>query len=395
MDWGSPVLAGELTTSSGSEESLGSNLAAVGTMLLAVASFGVVPVVIAVGQGNNPFLFGSAMRFGIAVFCLIVLVGSYWPVLKVLAQRESVVFIRGRLLSREMGGILFSYFDFAVLALSLRWAEPSASAVIYEVWPIVLIYIVARWTGGRYRRFDWQSMMMLLIAFVGVIFVLASQSGGFNGLRVMALDEFSSKVYAGFGLALVAAFVTAFTGFSWVWSHNSVHHHGLPEVLREACGGRSLEMMFLLVALVLSNAVALILNGVAGFVFGGLTDEWVTLKGLLLAFVGGGLSYGVASVMWRYATTLTDNLGLHAMSYGTPVFSLVFLAIVNEVGDVVGAYLIIGASTIISANLLINFEGEIRWGFKALLLALGTCGVVVYFLGDDIFSFFGIEAWLG
>ena len=165
-------MAGELTTSSGSEDSLRSNLSAVGAMLLAVASFGFVPVVIAVGQGNNPFLFDSAMRFGIAVFCLIVLVGSYWSVLKVLAQRENILFIRSRFLSREMTGILFSYFDFAVLALSLRWAEPSASAVIYEVWPIVLIYIVARWTGGRYRRLDGQSVVMVLIAFVGVIFVL-------------------------------------------------------------------------------------------------------------------------------------------------------------------------------------------------------------------------------
>ena len=40
--------------------------------------------------------------------------------------------------------------------------------------------------------------------------------------------------------------------------------------------------------------------------------------------------------------------------------------------------LIIGAAAIITANLLINFEAEIGFGFKSLILALWACGAVVY-----------------
>ena len=128
----------------GPSERFGSDLPAVGSMLVAVACFGLVPAVIAVGRERNPFLFASAMRLGIAVFCLLVLAVFFSRSLGMLLRREGLVFLRRRFLSREMGGILFSYFGFVVFALSLRWAAPSASAVIYEVWPILLICIVAR-----------------------------------------------------------------------------------------------------------------------------------------------------------------------------------------------------------------------------------------------------------
>ena len=54
-----------------------------------------------------------------------------------------------------------------------------------------------------------------------------------------------------------------------------------------------------------------------------------------------------------------------------------------------GDYLIIGTAALITANLLIGFEAEIRWGFKSLILSLGACGTFVYFR-DDIYAFLGI-----
>ena len=56
------------------------------------------------------------------------------------------------------------------------------------------------------------------------------------------------------------------------------------------------------------------------------------------------------------------------MSYGTPVFALLFLALAGEVGDVKGSHLAAGASMIIAANLIISFGSEIRRGCGALLL---------------------------
>ena len=51
-----------------------------------------------------------------------------------------------------------------------------------------------------------------------------------------------------------------------------------------------------------------------------------------------------------------------------------------------------GTAAIITANLAMNFEAEIRWGFRALVLALIACGAIVY-LRDDVFTPLGIEPW--
>ena len=51
-----------------------------------------------------------------------------------------------------------------------------------------------------------------------------------------------------------------------------------------------------------------------------------------------------------------------------------------------------GTAAIITANLTMNFEAEIRWGFRALVLALIACGALVY-LRDDVFTSLGIEPW--
>ena len=55
--------------------------------------------------------------------------------------------------------------------------------------------------------------------------------------------------------------------------------------------------------------------------------------------------------------------------------------------------LIIGAAAIIATNLLINFEAEIRFGFKALILALWTCGTFVY-LRDEFLHLLPFSGWL-
>ena len=57
-------------------------------------------------------------------------------------------------------------------------------------------------------------------------------------------------------------------------------------------------------------------------------------------------------------------------------------------------YLLIGAAAIITANLLINFEAEIEFGFKALIMALWACGAVVY-LRPEEWVWMGSEGYFG
>lgn len=163
---------------------------------------------------------------------------------------------------------------------------------------------------------------------MGIVFILASQTNGLIELVEETLNEFPSNSYTGFALALGSKFHTAFSGFSWVWSHNSVSHSDLPPNIAESYSKESLGMFFLLVASALANVVAAILNGVVGVAYGAFTGDWIILNRLLLGIIGGIFSFGIASALWSFATTLTRNLGIHSLSYDlySPWHSSVWMA---------------------------------------------------------------------
>ena len=67
------------------------------------------------------------------------------------------------------------------------------------------------------------------------------------------------------------------------------------------------------------------------------------------------------SIAWRKANIYTTNLGINALAYATPVLSLIWLFSLGQANVTRVDYLVIGAAAIITANLLINFEAEIRY----------------------------------
>ncbi len=96
-----------------------------------------------------------------------------------------------------------------------------------------------------------------------------------------------------------------------------------------------------------------------------------------------GTIYTAASISWRNANIITSNLGINAIGYSTPALTLLWLFLFWNIEVERPGLLIIGTAAIVTANLLINFEAEIRFGFKALILSLWGCGAFVY-LRDDI-----------
>ena len=86
--------------------------------------------------------------------------------------------------------------------------------------------------------------------------------------------------------------------------------------------------------------------------------------------------------MWRKANMADDDISFNALGYAIPILSLLFLFFFERADITRVDYLILGATAIIVANLLIDFEAEVRWSFEALILALGGCGMVVYFRSD-------------
>lgn len=386
------------------------NLFAAGAMLLSVVLFSAQPLVVVwAGGSGSPFLFNAGWRFGLVLGGALFLVTLYRPLLRdrriVRLVMESVLppLWRGQPVNSEpvlhessivrilaRWAILLSVvgnLDFAVFAYSTRFVDISVTALLFEVWPLFMIFIVARmsYDNSRYRPITAETVALLAIGFLGVAFTTMSQLDGLDELLDLGGGAVNSL--RGVGLALAAAFLTSLSGFSFRWSTDrSVETASFTGSQRQV---QELEVFYIVVAFVICNAISALLNMLIGVIAG----ESIPIRSLLLGtFVGGTVIQAAGNVLWRLANLRTEDLGLNAISYATPCFSLGLLLAFSYVNVESGDYLAIGAIAIVTVNILVNFKAEERWGFKALVLALGATGGAVY-LRERVFAYFGFVDW--
>ena len=362
------------------------NRVAIGYMLVAVTLFSSLPLVIAWGGGERaPFLFNAAMNAGVVLACLVFMTALYRSLI---FNGANLRIIARRIFDIKIGLSIFANFNFAFFAWSTRFVDVSVSAILFESWPIFIILITARLfrSDARYHEITSEMLLLLALGLVGFAFVVVGQAGGFANIQTGGL----ALLIAGVALAVLGAIATSFTAFSFRWGTDVASE--LPDSSREGISEASLDMFGVLVAFLVANAASAIINTFAGVSSGESLDQ----RTLLVAVFLGGATNWVANVAWRKANLTTDNLGINALAYATPIFSLAWLFLFSQVAPERLDYLIAGAVGIIIVNLLINFEAEIRFGFKALLLALWACGAFVY-LRDDILEYlpFGQWAWPG
>lgn len=361
---------------------LAGNRLAIGYMLLAVTLFSSLPLVIERGGGGQtPFLFNAGMNAGVALGCLIFIAILYR---RLVFNTASLLVIARRAMDVKLALSVVATFNFALFAWSTRLVDVSVSAILFETWPILLILLMTRLFpgGARYREPAPEMLLLLVLSLAGFAFVVVGQAGGFANIQAGGL----SALVIGVALAVAGAVATSFTAFSFRWGTDVVH--ALPSEARQGIGEHSLEMFGVLVAFFIANTVSAVLNGYAGM----NTGEAMDSRTLLTAVVLGAAINGVANVAWRKANLITDNLGINALANTTPVFSLIWLFLFFQVAPERPDYLVIGAVGIITVNLLINSEAEIRFGFKALLLGLWACGAFVY-LRDDVLQYLPFGEW--
>ena len=150
----------------------------------------------------------------------------------------------------------------------------------------------------------------------------------------------------------------------------------------------SLVMFGAILGFGISSFLGATTNAAVGLLYAGRPSFEVFSVGVIV----GVLLQASAAILQRKANLSTRNLGVNALGYAIPILSLIWLWIFSEINVLRPDYLIIGAAAIVTANLLINFDTEIRWEFKALILALGTYGAAVY-LRHEIFEDLGIADW--
>ena len=362
-------------------------------MLLAVALFSALPLIISWGGGGKtPFLFNAAMSAGVVLGCLVFIAYRYHSLL---FNANILRLIAGRAIDHRIALSIAANFNFAFLAWSTRFVDVSISAIMFGTWPIFIVIIHDRLYKHeeRYHRLSPEILLLIAFGLLGFAFIIVGQAGGFQNVETGRLAE----LIIGVVLATLGAIATACNAFGFRWGTDLAHEisdagrpvtSGDESDQDEAPDQGDLDFLGLLVALLIASAVSGLLNTFVGISSGEVMDS----RSLFIAIVVGGAASGIANAAWRKANLIAHHAGVNALAFAAPVFSLAWLFLLTQTQPENLDYLIIGIIGIVIVNLLINSEAEVRFGFKALLLALWTCGAFVY-LRDDVLQYLPFGEW--
>ena len=367
------------------------NRAAVFFMLAAVIGFSLTPPLIAVFRASEaPFLFNAAIYFGQAAFIFAFLAKTNR---RVFASGDAWKLIGRRAATPKFWGMAAAYSNFGFFALSTRFIDVSMTTILFGTWPIFMVIFIG-WLfrrERRYKRITPEMLAMILVGLSGFAFVVLSQSERQRDLIFAgAFGEFDwTRLALGVAFAMVAVALTAVSSYAFRWGVDL--SEGLSRIVRSGENRDSMELSGVLTGIAIASLAAVPLNIAIGLLNGESASS-IGFAGLAVAFLFGMAADGGGTIGYRYSNLLTNNLGVNAMTYATLPLSLAWLVLLSQVAVARPDFLIIGAAGIIAANLLINFEAEIRFGFKSLIIALWACGAVVYLRPVDG-ALFGVEKW--
>ena len=326
--------------------SLSRNQMAVVLMAGCVVLMSFVPLLVAFGGGDSPFIFSAAWRIGGLVGCaLILLIG--FP--RMLFSGEVWKAVASRALSLAMLGWVVSLFDLVLYTWSTQFVDVSITAALYETWPIFLV-IFTGWLfrlEARYRKITVKTIFPFGFALIGISSVIASQAGWFSsfvsadtggGGRRLNLAIGVALAFVAVGLATLGAF-----GLRWPASLASDLSE-LPDNHEQ--GKDRLELFSSVVGTAIVSLVSLPFAASVGF----MLNEPISSDALIWGATGGVLVAAVGTILWRMANLISSNLEINVMGYLTPALALGWLFAFSRVGDIDFWPLVIGVVLIIGAN---------------------------------------------
>ena len=358
------------------------NSIAAGYMLAAVAGYSVMPLLVALSGGAyGPFLFNAGVTFGVGIGQAVFL----WVFFRNVLLRPPVLRLAWRkIFSYSMLLNVVHRFEYGLFALATRFIDVSVASIIFETWPITSLFVTAYLfrEDERYQKITSGMLLILGLAFIGFFFVAGSQTGEFQNW----VDTDFLETGIGLILVFLAVAVATFVAYTFRWGDDFLNTLPTDVVDKDNITAK-------ISCVILASCIGALISAALNLVVGVGIGESIPTSAIVAALIGGALAYGLANITYRAAITVTNNLGINAMLYATPLVALLWLSVFSQINVDRLDFLIIGAAAIITTNLLVNFEASIRFGFKALILALWACGTFVY-LRDEFLQFLPFGDWL-
>lgn len=348
-------------------------------MLFAIFCYSTISLAIALTEGaENPFLFSMGWRIGIAIGFAVFLMARYW---QWFFNRRVWSLVKGRIASGPMWLTLIAYSDIALFTIGTAYMPIAMATILVQFSPIIFTFLMQRLDrhGQNYARITPAVVFLMGFGIVGFVFVLASQSGEFN----LPTDESAWRLAIGVIFVCGSAVVAAFNAYNFYLGRElSASHMDEFAQNHNEFDTDKIQMFYVLLCSMIANVFAAAANCAIGF--GGVAIgvfDMIPLEIVYYSIIWGAIAYATAGIAHRKANLITHNLGINAMSYARPIFGVMLLFAFGPAYAVNIPYIdyfVIGTASIVTANLLINFEAERLLGFKALVTAVWTFGAIVY-----------------
>ena len=343
-------------------------------MLTSVIALSFVVFVIDWGETNkSPFLFATFDSF-FALFAFLLIVIIRRPILFSKKVLRAVIFptqdsYRMNLLLAPC--ILASSAIYPLLSISTRYIDIIPVAVIYGMSPLffVLISSLLFCQEKRFEQLTIWVFVLFILGFIGFGFVTVGQLEYFS-----FSFEVTGAVLKGGFLALGAAVLTAIS-VSFGIRYGTMACQKIKEI------GEDIEEIY---CIMIARIIQCSVSGIVVLIIAFSLREEFTMRILWAGLIIGFLIVPLGGTAFRQANLLTNNLGINALRYTVPLFSMLWLFLFRDSSYINFAFLTIGTTAIIIANLLLNFETKIRLDYKILILALWFCGTFMYLLFQGI-----------
>ena len=358
---------------------------AIGYMAIAIVGYSMTPVMVGIASGGDtPLVYNAVMRFGYSISVAVFLFAFYGSLLR----SAAVLKVLGRrLLHWHVVLIFLGQFEIGLLAWATRFVDISVATILMESWPILLVFLVGRWFTARDRYvkptpalvllltagFAGVALVILLVFLVGRWFTARDRyvkptpalvlllTAGFAGVALVILSQgvggdgfYGGTLVApflGFLLALCAALCIALSGLGVSWGIDvGKDLAALPDLKFRR------ESLELFGALVVSFSASLLVAILAGSLALSGGEEF--RPGTLLVALIAGLTFVIPNVSWRLANLVSTTLAINALAYATPLLSLVWLALLSQIGAVRMDPLLLGAVLIVASNVGVSLVSK-------------------------------------
>ena len=253
--------------------------------------------------------------------------------------------------------------EYALFAWSIKYIDIAVTTLLFQSRPIFFLLLSAMMLRKDANidisgKGTLSLILLISLGFIGFAFIILSQTGEIGKFSESGVPN----LVIGLVLALGAMVLSNLKAFGIDWARDLGNQ--LAGSLRGL--GSDPAIFFVIISFLFSSLGA----AVVGLIVGIGRSEAFDFELLSLAFLAGLVVITTAGLMWRKANMADDDISFNALGYAIPILALVALFLFNQADISRIDYLILGETAIIVANLLINFEAEVRWSFEALILAL-------------------------